>query len=149
MPAPDTIAQSFRDLNFHDFSFVDLRILPAQTRGDVSGSAIEVRLRKYSQKELHSIRFSGCRNLRVAMDFDVLAGNLPPNTSRVDAHTDLNRIRDLMQSQKKDWDVGYASGVESPLTKKLAEIDHLIAFRIQFFGGAIDIIAQEYAIQML
>ena len=37
-----------------------------------------------------------CRNLRIAMDFDVLAGNLPPNTSGVDAHTNHNRIRDLI-----------------------------------------------------
>jgi hypothetical protein len=149
MPTPDSIAETFRDLNFHDFTFVDLRVLPAQRRGDAGGSAVEIRLRQYSEKKLHSVRFSGCRNLRVAMDFDVLAGNLPPNTSRVDAHTDLNRIRDLMQSQEKDWDVGYGSGVESPLIKKFAEIDHLIAFRVQFFGGAIDVIAHEYAIQAL
>jgi len=148
MPTPETIAESFRDLNFHDDTFVDLRVLAPEAREEGVRSVVEIQLLQYSDKKLRSIRFSGCRNLRVAIDFDVLAHNLPPNTSGVDAHTNPNRMRDFMQSQKKDWDADYNSGSESPLTKKLATMDHFVSFRVQFFGGAIDVIAQDYTVEM-
>ena len=41
-------------------------------------SVVEIQLLQYSEKKLCSIRFSGCTNLRVAMDFDVLAQNDHP-----------------------------------------------------------------------
>jgi hypothetical protein len=81
------------------------------------------------------------------MDFDVLAQNLPHNTSRGEAHTNLNQIRDLIHSQKKDWDLTYAPGVESPLTKKLAAMGELVAFRLQFFGGVVDVVARNYQVE--
>ena len=80
------------------------------------------------------------------MDFDVLVDNCPPNTSRVDAHTDLNRMRSLMESQQQDWDVNYSRGVSSPLDWKLAAVDELAFFRVQFFGGAVDLLARKYEI---
>jgi hypothetical protein len=147
MPSPETIAQSFRELDFHDDTFIDLRVLPSQLRGEGVQSLVEIQLLHYSEKKLRHIRFFGCANLRVAMDFDVLAQNLPPNTSRVEAHANLNQMRDLIRSQKKDWDITYAPGVESPLTSKLAAMDDLISFRVQFFGGAVDVIARNYEVQ--
>ena len=148
MPDSHTITESFRKLNFHEDTLIDLRVLPAQRREDGANSVIEIQLHQYSGKELRRIRFTGCTNLRVAMDFDVLAGNFPTNTSRLDAHTDANRIRKLMQSQKRDWDVVYAPGETTPLTTKLAALDGLVSFRVQFFGGAVDIIARDYRVEM-
>ena len=81
------------------------------------------------------------------MDFDVLAQNLLPNTSSVDAHTNLNRMRDLMQSQKKDWGVEYAGTSISPLAEKLAALSELVSFRVQFFGGVVDVIARDYVVE--
>ena len=81
------------------------------------------------------------------MDFDVLAQNLPPNTSRVEAHTNLNQMRDLVRSQKKDWDVTYAPGVESPINGKLDAMNDFVAFRVQFFGGVVDVIARDYLVE--
>ena len=147
MPTPQTIAETFSALDFHDDTLVGLRVFAPQVRGEAVQSVIEIQLLQYSEKKLRTIRFSGCRNLRVAMDFDVLAHNLPPNTSGVDAHTNLNQMRDFMQSQKKDWEVDYNSLPESPLTRKLAVMDHLVSFRVQFFGGAIDVIAQDYIVE--
>ena len=83
------------------------------------------------------------------MDFDVLAHNLSANTSRVEAHTNLNQIRDFIHSQKKDWDVAYASGVESPLSKKLLVMNDFVAFRVQFFGGVVDVLARNYEVEMV
>src|SRR5204863_6457099 len=111
----EAAAESFRQLDFHDFTLVAVRILPGQRRAEVELSVVEIELLQYSEKAPKVIRFTGCRNLRVAMDFDVLAGNFPPNTSGVDAHTNLNRIRDLMQSQKKDCGVEYKGTSVSPM----------------------------------
>jgi hypothetical protein len=147
MPSPETIAASFRELDFNDDTFIDLRVLPSQLRGEGVQSVVEIQLLHYSEKKLRYIRFFGCANLRVAMDFDVLAQNLPPNTSRLEAHANLNQMRDLIRSQKKDWDITYAPGVESPLTSKLAAMDDLISFRVQFFGGVVDVIARNYEVQ--
>lgn len=141
MPTPNNIAEAFRELDFHDDTLVDMRVLPSQVRGEGMRSVVEIHLLQ------RSVRFSGCTNLKVAMDFDVLANNIPPNTSNVDAHTNMNRMRDLMQSQKKDWGVKYAPGVVSPLARKLAAMDDLIAFRVQFFGGAVEVIARDYRVQ--
>jgi hypothetical protein len=147
MRTPETTAESFRDLDFHDDTCVAIRILPPQRRGETNASAVEIELLQYSQNALRVVRFSGCRNLRVAVDFDVLAGNLPPNTSGVDAHTNLNRMRDLVQSQTKDWGVEYEGTSVSPLVGKLTELGELVCFHIQFFGGAIDVIARDYSVR--
>lgn len=144
---PEATAEAFRRLDFHDETLVGMRVLPAQRREEAIRSVIEIQLHQYCQNTLRLIRFSGCTNLRVAMDFDVLAGNLPPNTSGVDAHTNANRMRDLMQSQKKDWGVEYAGTSTSPLVEKLSALDELVFFRVQFFGGAVDVIAREYVVE--
>jgi hypothetical protein len=143
MPTPAANAESFRQLDFHDDTLVDLRVLPAQHRGE--GSAVEIQLSRGSGNRI--LEFSGCANMRVAMDFDVLSGNLPPNTSRVDAHTDPTLMRRLMQSLEKDWDVNYASTSTSPLTKKLANMSELVFFHVQFFGGAVEVIARDYQLK--
>ena len=149
MSSPETIAASFRELDFHDDTFIDIRVVPSQLRGETAQSLVEIQLLHHSEKKLRYIRFSGCANLRVAMDFDVLAHNLPPNTSRVEANTNLNQMRDLIRSQKKDWDVTYAPGVESPVTMKLAATEGLVAFRVQFFGGVVDVIARNYQVEVV
>lgn len=147
MPSPETIAKSFRELDFHDDTFIDIRVVPSRQRGEGAQSLVEIQLLHYSEKKLCYIRFLECANLRVAMDFDVLAQNLPPNTSRVDAHTNVNQMRDLIRSQKKDWDLTYAPGVESPIDRKLDAIDGFVAFRVQFFGGVVDVIARNFQVE--
>ena len=147
MPTPEITAEAFRRLDFHDDTFVGMRVLPAQRRGEAVKSVVEIQLHQYSENTLRVIRFAGCANLRVAMGFDVLVGNLPPNTSSVDAQTDLNRSRDLMQSQKPDWGVEYVGEAVSPLINKLGALDELVFFRVQFCGGAVDVIAREYQVE--
>jgi len=146
MPTSKAIAERFRDLDFHDDTFVSMSVLPAQTRDDVTGAVIEIRLSPYQSQTIRAVQFIGCANLRVGLDFDILASNLSPNTSRVDAHIDANLMRELMQSQKRDWDVGYGS-LRSPLDDKLEVMDELVCFRVQFFGGIVEIIAREFLIE--
>jgi hypothetical protein len=146
MHTSKAIAERFRELDFHDDTFVSMAVLPAQTRGDVTGSVIELRLSPCHSQKKRLVQFIGCANLRVGLDFDVVANNLPPNTSRVESHVDANLMRELMQSQKRDWDVGYGS-MRSPLDDKLDAMDELVCFRVQFFGGVIEIIAREFLIE--
>ena len=141
------IAEQFSELDFHDDTFVSMSVLPTQTRGDTTGSVIELKLLQYSERTTRVLRFIGCANLRVGIDFDVLASNLPPNTSRVDAHVDASVMKELMQSQKRDWDVGYGRQVRTPLDDKLDSLDSLVCFRVQFFGGAVDVIAREFLVE--
>jgi hypothetical protein len=147
MSTPEATSEAFRNLDFHDDTFVAIRVLPPQRRGETKSSAVEIELLQYSLNTRRVVRFSGCRNLHIAMDFDVLAGNLPPNTSGVDAHTNLNRMRDLMQAQKKEWGVKYEGTSVSPLIGKLNELAELVCFHVQFFGGAVDVIARDYIVR--
>lgn len=143
------IAESFSNLDFHDSTFVDFRVLPPRRRGDSSKSLIEIRLLQSSKREIRVLRFSGCSNLRVSLDFDILAHNLPPNTSGVDAHTNLNRIRHLMETQKGDWGVEYGPNVLSPLDRKLAAADDFVSFRVQLFGGSIELVALSFEVETI
>lgn len=142
------IAERFSELDFHDNTFVSMRVLPAQTRGDTTGSVIEIKLLQYPKQQTRVLRFLGCANLRVGIDFDVLAGNLPPNTSGISSHVDANLMRELMQSQKRDWNVRYEGAkVRTPLDIKLDSLGELVCFRVQFFGGAVDIVAREFLVE--
>jgi len=147
MQTPKEIADSFRVLDFHDDTFAGMKILPAQARDDATGSVIEIELLHCSDKKPRVLRFVGCVNLRVAMDFDVLANNFPINTSHVDADTNPNRMKNLMESQKRDWDLNYASKMVTPLMKKLELLGEFVFFRLQFFGGVIEIAARTYQVE--
>ena len=56
-------------------------------------------------------------------------------------------MRDLVRSQKKDWDVTYAPGDESPINGKMDAMNDFAAFRLQFFGGVVDVIARDYQVE--
>ena len=143
MSTPEAIAADFRSLNFHDDTLVAIRILPDQVRAEARTSAIEIELLQYCANTRRLVRFLGCRNVRIAMDFDILSGNLPPNTSGVDAHINESRLRDLMLAQKKNWGVDYLR-TPSPLDSKLKQLSNLVGFHLQFFGGAVEIVAQNF-----
>lgn len=152
MPSAEIIAERFRRLNFHDDTLVDLRVIPVNhaersLRGRNVKSTVELTLNRYRRDESRVIRFYRCANLRVALDFDVLADNLPPNTFCVAAATNQLRMRRLIKSQEADWGVTYKSKFFSPVIAKLDMLNELISFRIQFFGGVVDVIARRYDVK--
>jgi hypothetical protein len=51
MPSPETIAKSFRELDFHDDTFIDLRVVPSQQPGEGAQSLVEIELLHYSEKK--------------------------------------------------------------------------------------------------
>jgi hypothetical protein len=102
---------------------------------------------QYAKQERQVLRFIGCANLRVGVDFDVLAHKLPPNTSGVDAHTDKDEMWALMQSQTRDWGVNYASDMDTPLDRKARVMNQLVCFRVHLCGGVVEIIARRYEVE--
>ena len=146
MRSPEAVAKAFKQFYVHDDTFVAIRVLPAQRRGKMEASVVEIELLKYGEHTRRIVRFTGCRNLRIAIDFDVLAKNLPQNTAGVGADRNRKRMRDFMRSQKKDWNVEYTRTSPSPLVRKLNELGKLGWFRIQLFGGAVDVIARDYTV---
>jgi hypothetical protein len=142
-----TIAESFRHLDFHDDTFVGMRVSPPQSRGDNTGAMVEIELLQYSKQKRQVLRFLGCANLRVGVDFDVLADNLPPNTSGVEAHADKDAMWSLMQSQTRDWGVKYTTDMSTPLDTKIAVMNELVCFRVQLCGGLVEIIARRYEVE--
>lgn len=141
------IAERFRQLDFHDDTITGIRVLPTQSRSDNTGSVVELQLLQYAKQERQALRFIGCANLRVAIDFDVLAHNLPPNTSGVDAHTDKDKMWSLMQSQTRDWGVKYTADMSTPLDRKAQVMNELVCFRVQLCGGVVEIIARRYEVE--
>jgi hypothetical protein len=147
METPKEIAASFRVLDFHDDTFAGMKVLPAQSRGDTASSVVEIELLQCSDRKSRVLRFVDCVNLRVAMDFDVLADNFPINTSGVDADINPNRVKNLMESQKRDWDLTYGSKMVTPLMKKLELLGEFVFFRAQFFGGVVEVVARTYQVE--
>jgi hypothetical protein len=141
------IAESFCQLDFHDDTFVSMTVLSALVRGHSTGAVIEFRLLRNSETKSRVLRFVGCANLRVGMDFDVLAHNLPPNTSGLEAHTDKDAMWSLMQAQVRDWGVTYSLGMQSPLDWKAEVMNELVCFRVQLLGGTVEIIARRYEVE--
>jgi len=98
MSTPQEVTDKFNELNFHDDTLTNVKILPSQKPKNGGESIVEVRVSRSGK--VRTVQFFGCANLRVAMDFDVLADNLDPNTSGASAHTDAERIRDLMRRKR-------------------------------------------------
>jgi len=144
---PATIAKRFHDLDFHDDTFIGMRVLPTKSRGDNTGSVVEIEFLQHSELKARVLRFTGCTNLRVGVDLDVLAHNLPPNTYGVDAHTDKDQMGSLMQSQTRDWGVQYATDMSTPLDRKLDVLNEFVCFRVQLCGGIIEMIARQYQVE--
>lgn len=142
------VARSFGELDFHDDTFVSMRVLPPQSRGDNAESVVEIQLLQYSEQTSRVLRFLGCANLRVVIDFDVLADNLPNNTSGLDAHADTTAMWSLMQSQAHDWGVTYRD-MPTPLDKKGHVMKELSCFRVQLCGGVVEIIAKQFQVDQI
>lgn len=143
--------------NFHDATLQSIRLLPAPS--EQGQAQIEVLLAFPRVELLFSVTFAGCTNVSLALDFDVLANNLPYNTAGFTTLTDASQIRDFIKSQVPLWNVAYddidspsaqafASGC-SPLNAKLEKTASLTLHRISYFGGELSIVAASHEIRRL
>lgn len=53
-----------------------------------------------------------------------------------------------MEAQRKDLGINYGPNTTSPLARKLAAAENLVLFRVQLFGGVIEVVAQDYEVAM-
>ncbi len=51
-----------------------------------------------------------------------------------------------MNAYKKKWNVGYHEGVTSPINNKTKNIDKFIVFSFLFFGGTLEVIAENFKV---
>jgi hypothetical protein len=141
----DKIVERVRRMDFGDDTLVDIRIHPPRRPRRGSESSVEIDLR---DEKLRHLRFSGCANLRIAMDFDVLADNLHFNTDSISAHTKADEMRKFIQRGDLDNNVEYSPEMPSPVRTKIKNLDSLIVFRITFFGGTIDVLARNVQVKL-
>jgi hypothetical protein len=143
--------------DFHDATLEQILILPPRTsRGR---ARIEVQHSFPEAEKRYSLTFTGCTNVSLALDFDVLARNLPCNTSDFSTLSESAQIQQFITSQVPAWNVqyhdagpespsAYASGT-SPLNAKLARAASLTMHRVSYFGGELSVVAKSHRIRRI
>ena len=142
MPTPLEIAAKFQSLDVHDdtvegFSFVP----PASHR---TSPKVKLILFRHWAGTRRLVTFTGRANYEVVLDSDILKDNAPNNTCSFEASTSPEKMEDLIQRQKKSWNVSYARSLD-PMPKKLSDLDKLILFRVRLFGGQLVVLARSFA----
>ena len=143
--------------NFHDATLQSIRVLAAPSEDEQT--QIEVLLSFPHAQILFLLTFSGCTNVSLALDFDVLADNLPYNTSGFSTLSDAAEIQQFITAQVPAWNVSYddmwssSAGCfgdgDSPLKAKLARAASLTLHRIGYFGGELSIVAASHDIRLV
>ena len=143
--------------NFHDATLEQIRVLPARSKRQ--RARIEVLLSFPHVELLFSLTFTGCTNVSLSLDFDVLADNLDYNTAGFSTLADTAQIQQFITSQVPAWNVEYddtgspspscyASG-NSPLNAKLQKAASLTLHRLSYFGGELTVISTSHKVRRL
>jgi hypothetical protein len=136
------VAERFLNYNFHDALLKNINIQPARNKR--SKSSVEVNLEDYDTNELIHITFKQPGNVSFIGDFNVLLDNAGfGNTNYTKASTDLEYILKTINKQKKQWNVTYHEGVQSPIEHKISSIKNYVAFKINFHGGTLEVVAKD------
>jgi len=147
--------------HFHDATMGEVRVIPATSKRHKA--RIEVAL-SFPHVDLRFLlTFKGCTNFSAALDFDVLADQLPYNTACFEVSTDTTKIRELILAQMDSWNVeyddepvpnvlrqvsGYSSG-RSPLKVKYGQVGRLKRYCLRHFGGILTVLATSHSIRCL
>lgn len=102
---PQQITVRSSQIDVHDDTIERLAVLPAAKRG--GQATVEMTLFRPGIGRRRMLRFSGCANLSVVMDMDVLSGNAPMNTHLVETTIDPAEIESLVRKHKRSWNVSY------------------------------------------
>jgi hypothetical protein len=143
-PKQDLVLRRFKRLDFHDDGLLSVRIRPPHTK--TNNAVLELELQDYETKAHKTLSFRRCGNLRIIMDFDVLANNWFAQTDQATCETSVARMRQYVKSQMGHWHVKYMppSPKNKPIQKKLAGIGGYRLFRVTFFGGTIEVLAKYF-----
>ncbi len=131
----NSICRRFNRLDFHDDNLLSITILPPRTK--TNKAVLKLALRDYATGKTKTLSFRGCGNLRITMDFDVLADNWFAQTDQTRCDASPNRMRRYVRAQAAHWRVRYMPPTpkNKPVRKKLSQIERYQLFTIAFFGG--------------
>jgi len=139
-----SLIEKFRELNFHDYGFEKATILPSNY--EVPESKIEVVLSNLDDDSSVKITFLGCGNIKFNADFDILKDNAGfGNTSHLGAQNDTTKLKEIISEQQALANIEYEA-IKSPVGEKIENLDNYICFSLYFFGGTLEVIAQDFSI---
>lgn len=134
----------FRNLLIHDDILADVRVRPAVASS--RHSTMILSLHRPWKAETIEITFRRCANASVQMDFDVLRDNASfGNADRTGATDERSKLKRMITGQKRFWNVDYDKGMELPIDAKLRKRGSYTLFRVEFFGGVIEILAGSFS----
>jgi hypothetical protein len=139
------LAAKFARLDLHDDNLTSITIDPPHKKTGTATIHIELSHDGTGARKLLSFR--RCANLRMNMDFDVLADNWFAQTKGALASSKSNQLRKFVQGQRRHWGTEYMppSPSNKPTRKKLASLKSYSLFRVRFFGGTIEVLAKEFS----
>jgi hypothetical protein len=150
------VAKAFSRLVVHDDTMEGITFYPAKgrterSRGNPEGGEIEVQLYRYWEKSKYRrlLVFEDCVNMNLQIDTTILAYNMPGSTSHVEASTDVAAIRRAIRRHTAVWNCAYVPRSSSPLAPKLARADQWVLFRLQLFGGVLEVVARSFRTRRL
>jgi|SRR6185295_8876405 len=146
MRTPQQIALRFTQIDAHDDTVEALAILPALTRG--GQATVEITLFRPGIARRRMLRFSGCANIGVAMDMDVLSDNAPMNTHLLEATINSVEIESLIRRHKRSWNVSYPTSLD-PLPAKVAALSRYVLFHVRLFGGVVEVLGKSFTVKHL
>ena len=143
---PSAIVAKFVTIDVHDDTVESVTFVPATSKR--SSAKVRVTLFRHWKRRRRTLEFSGCTNVQFIVDADVLLDNAPSNTSGVAASAQVAAVRGLMNRHKSAWGVRYDRAID-PLPQKLKAANALTIFRVQFFGGKLEVVARNYRLRLL
>jgi len=143
----DVIGRRFQLLDLHDDNLLAITIAPPRTK--VNDAEIVLEFEDDSSGATKSLSFLGCGNLRVIMDFDVLADNSFAQTDVTACQTLAGQMRKFVRAQVPHWHVRYMPPARKnlPIRKKLSRIGNYRLFKVTFFGGTLEVLARGFAMK--
>lgn len=139
-PQGNAVAR-FNSLNLHDAVLQRISVLPST---DQCSGRVEIELIEFGTGTPLLLAITGCTNVSLVGDLDVLAQNSFASTDGVHAEAVPERIREAVEAQTPYWNVEYHPNPRAPIERKLRRITSLAIFRVRFYGATVEAIGTGY-----
>ena len=145
MKSREEIIERFNAHDFHDVTIHAIKIFPATSRKNLT--KVEIESAKHSTNKRRSLTLKGCANISLQADFDVLLNNAPPNVDYVRAYGSSIIIKKFLKRQRDIWNVDNEPLIGDPIKEKIQNVDQYVVFRIQLFGGILEVVAKDFVVK--
>ena len=138
---------NFNSYCFHDDTVLGVNIVPSTSRRRYS--KVEIEFSEYCSGRPRHLILTGCANVSLIADFDVLTDNACFNTQGVQAFDDPQQIEKILSNQLEHLNIDYMTENDEPsdrhpTRKKLQDVSPYILFRVMFFGGTLEVVARNF-----